>query len=286
MNARLDKGNILSAAKRILGLAGLASLVLVCAGAARAQAQPSQAQSTAAPSGATVPATAPGIGPSESAPAARQVVAQNPSAKPSVPKGPSEGIKVHGHWTIEVRNPDGSVAVHRDFENSLITTGGTTGSQALVALLSGNGAAAGWVILLGSTVGGDVTPCATGNECFISASVSPALNTNVNNNTCGAGSENNCLPNQLTLSGTVPPVAAGTSCPSPAPGNEVCQSGTIDTVATTIAISQITSRAISNSPALGFDFTNAFSSATPPPFSAVPVAAGQTINVTVTISFQ
>src|SRR5262245_57695497 len=24
--------------------------------------------------------------------------------------GPQEGIKVHGHWVIEVRNPDGSLA--------------------------------------------------------------------------------------------------------------------------------------------------------------------------------
>jgi hypothetical protein len=34
-----------------------------------------------------------------------------------------EGIKVHGHWTIEVRNPDGSVATHREFENSLVGPG-------------------------------------------------------------------------------------------------------------------------------------------------------------------
>lgn len=31
----------------------------------------------------------------------------------------SEGIKVHGHWTIDVRNADGSLAAHYEFENAL-----------------------------------------------------------------------------------------------------------------------------------------------------------------------
>lgn len=29
-----------------------------------------------------------------------------------------QGIKVHGHWTIEVRNPDGALVTHREFENA------------------------------------------------------------------------------------------------------------------------------------------------------------------------
>jgi len=36
--------------------------------------------------------------------------------------GRHEGIKVHGHWAIEVRNPDGKLVTHREFENSLITS--------------------------------------------------------------------------------------------------------------------------------------------------------------------
>ena len=31
-----------------------------------------------------------------------------------------EGIKVHGHWTIDIRNPDGTLAQHHEFENALI----------------------------------------------------------------------------------------------------------------------------------------------------------------------
>lgn len=33
--------------------------------------------------------------------------------------GPNEGIKVHGHWTIDVLNRDGSLAAHYEFENAL-----------------------------------------------------------------------------------------------------------------------------------------------------------------------
>jgi hypothetical protein len=31
--------------------------------------------------------------------------------------GPQEGIKIHGHWVIDVRNPDGKLVTHREFEN-------------------------------------------------------------------------------------------------------------------------------------------------------------------------
>jgi hypothetical protein len=34
-----------------------------------------------------------------------------------------EGLKVHGHWTIDVRNPDGTLASHHEFENALTLNG-------------------------------------------------------------------------------------------------------------------------------------------------------------------
>ena len=42
------------------------------------------------------------------------------------PSGPSEGIKVHGDWTIEIRNPDGTVASRHVFKNALVPGGGDT----------------------------------------------------------------------------------------------------------------------------------------------------------------
>lgn len=45
--------------------------------------------------------------------------------------GQHEGIKVHGHWTIEVRNPDGKLVTHREFENALDSFGGRLLAQYL-----------------------------------------------------------------------------------------------------------------------------------------------------------
>ena len=42
-----------------------------------------------------------------------------------------EGIKVHGHWTIEVRNADGTLGSRRDVENALVVS--QTGGASLLA---------------------------------------------------------------------------------------------------------------------------------------------------------
>src|SRR5437016_12739869 len=55
-----------------------------------------------------------------------------------------EGIKVHGHWTIDVRNPDGTLVTHREFENALLFIG-----QLALATLMGRQATTGlWFIML------------------------------------------------------------------------------------------------------------------------------------------
>ncbi len=89
-------------ARQSLVLVGLLVAALCCGG-------PSRAQSSAASGAATTKPAAPS--------------AKNPASQA---KGQHEGITVHGHWTIEVRNPDGKVAVHREFENSLMQIGGGT----------------------------------------------------------------------------------------------------------------------------------------------------------------
>src|SRR5258708_28345998 len=57
-------------------------------------------------------------------------------------EGPSDGIKVHGHWTIDVKNPDGSLASHHDFENALTTQG----ADVLARLLGRVDTAVGWEV--------------------------------------------------------------------------------------------------------------------------------------------
>jgi hypothetical protein len=145
MNARLSEENVVRTGKRILGLAGLASLALLCGREIWAQSQPVQAQSTAARPVAAAPATAPNLGPTSSARPAKLGVSQDSSAKRPAPKGPSEGIKVHGHWIIEVRNPDGKVVTHREFENSLSFE---FGGVLLTAVLGRQNSVGAWAIAM------------------------------------------------------------------------------------------------------------------------------------------
>lgn len=67
-------------------------------------------------------------------------VKQNAAEETASRDGRHEGIKVHGHWTIEVRNSDGTVVTHREFENSLMSGGATT----LASFLTGSQTFAYW----------------------------------------------------------------------------------------------------------------------------------------------
>lgn len=64
--------------------------------------------------------------------------AQSPAANSSR-AGMKTGVKVHGYWKIDVKNPDGNLASHTEFENSLTTNdpNGLSGDDALALLLSG-----------------------------------------------------------------------------------------------------------------------------------------------------
>lgn len=71
--------------------------------------------------------------------------------------GPSEGIKVHGHWTIEVRNPDGSLASRHEFKNALVPG---EGDAALARMFHRNQLSWKWVVEVGEVTGdGMGGPC-------------------------------------------------------------------------------------------------------------------------------
>lgn len=54
-----------------------------------------------------------------------------------------DGIKVHGHWTIVIRNPDGSIASRHEFENSL-----SMGDQVLAGVLGHTMTVGPWSVLI------------------------------------------------------------------------------------------------------------------------------------------
>lgn len=175
-------------------------------------------------------------------------------------RGSHEGIKVHGHWTIEVRNPDGSVVTHREFENALFP------SPALASILARQAAAGFWTIALFPG-----TVC--GNTNNAGCSIAEPTNTislfNSNNlNVTVSG-------NSLVLSGTVLASGGGSittvqtdsqACPATVAPSSPCQSWP-------------------NGPNLGFGAGGGFIFTSTDPSPAISVSAGQTVAVTVNISF-
>jgi hypothetical protein len=72
------------------------------------------------------------------------------------PSGPREGIVVHGHWTIDIREPDGRIVSHREFENALVSSGGSL----LADILARRRAAGAWKVSLGGSPA-NAGPCTT-----------------------------------------------------------------------------------------------------------------------------
>jgi hypothetical protein len=192
------------------------------------------------------------------------------SAQKSLAKGSREGIKVHGHWAIEVRNPDGSVVTHREFENAL----GLSGGSSLVAVLSRGGSVGFWKIQLNDPNGSAnaIGPCINsannkGSDCEVIepgwASVQGTLSFQFPTLTVSSIAQSGTSPAQLVLSGTA--VASVTD-----------SIGTVATLLNTCPATVAPSSPCATSSQFLFTFASA---------NSVNVTAGQTIAVTVTISF-
>lgn len=130
---------------------------------------------------------------------ASTVSAQAPeqTTAPASSGGPQEGVKVHGHWTIEVRDPDGTLVTQREFENALTPAGAAT----LIRILARQNAPGFWrVILIGSP-----TVCPTGN-CEITEGTGLAVDGRPISNVFGGltvtASPSGTSPNRLALTGS------------------------------------------------------------------------------------
>ena len=76
------------------------------------------------------------------------------------PQGTSDGIQVHGHWTVTVTDPDGTVDEVHEFENALMVSG----KEILTGLLAGEATPDKWEI-------GLFTPTSAGFSCAESESL-------------------------------------------------------------------------------------------------------------------
>jgi hypothetical protein len=164
------------------------------------------------------------------------------SAKPA-----GDGIKVHGHWTVDVHNADGSLASHNEFENACSQCG-----EVLVPLLAKVGSIIRWRVFAGT----------------------------LNHNNAPCSIQNNQSPCELDEVGTpVEPGMEATTFPTlqlSANGAVFQLAGTF-TATFTGVIDYVISQADGFAPGINFSQRNL---ATP-----IQITAGQQVRVTVTFSF-
>jgi hypothetical protein len=87
--------------------------------------------------------------------------------------GPAEGIQVHGDWTIDIYNADGSLDGHTEFSNDLLESG----AQILGRLLTGNASTSGLWTINFFEFGGELCPTDVSGRCRISSVVSELIDT-------------------------------------------------------------------------------------------------------------
>jgi len=179
---------------------------------------------------------------------------------------PKEGIKVHGHWKIEIFNPDGTRVSVTEFENALDSS---SGASYLIQLLSGNAVHGSWGIALGQFASA-TQPCddgaGTSIYCRIGESGGFYGGVVIHSSNLAVNAEWSTTPRKIDLSGSV----------------TATDPSTIDLVMTTAsyctsATDPVTCKTNNNN--IWQIFTQA-TLGTPP-----SVVAGQLIQVTVTITF-
>jgi hypothetical protein len=181
--------------------------------------------------------------------------------------GQKEGIKIHGHWTIEVRNPDGKLVTHREFENAL----DYNGAKALAEFLARVYTPGMWAISLHSGVsqmviqepGSDITTPSSSVLLFKTLTIRPP----------------SLSSSSFVLSGYTTPLGQDAIYDVVATLNKRC------IYTTNLSPAQCASNPSSGGPLSSENGITVFNleagSSTPP----VSVSAGQIIQVTVTITF-
>lgn len=170
--------------------------------------------------------------------------------------GPKEGIKVHGHWVIEVREPGGKLVERREFENALTSQGWNT----LSAVLSRSKSPGLWSVLLDSN---GTKPCTTGTGEIVCAITEAG----------SVGTYSNWFKN-LTVTSDGRITLRGTAT--------AAYASNIDIVRTLLEFCS-SSVSPANTPGDSSCFNGTFTSATLA--TPVSVAPGQIMQVTVVISF-
>lgn len=186
----------------------------------------------------------------------------------SASSGPSEGVEVHGHWTIEIAEANGTVVSTNEFDNALTVNG----AQFLSDLLSRETTSGIWEVGL-ATQSGVPGACltASGNAVGCTITELPVSDPSLQSATTRFGGLSVTSPSSGTNEGAL--VLSGSATAT--------NDGTIGRVSTTAhACSSAT--APDNASTCGTNNTTFTLKALATPIS---VLTGQTINTTVVISF-
>ncbi|HEY2433157.1 MAG TPA: hypothetical protein VGI12_10835 [Vicinamibacterales bacterium] len=171
--------------------------------------------------------------------------------------GAHQDIKVHGHWVIEIRNPDGSLESRHEFNNALTSRG-----PGILSLILGKATVQFWDI----QISGSPAPCVDSVAAVVPCFIEEPNSGNPENS-----------QSSLSLQTYVPIDAA-----SQEPAGTLQLTGhVLVTNPAATSINFVSTRATLRRP----DNTTYFASFTSHTLPQVTVKLNQTINVVVTFSF-
>jgi hypothetical protein len=282
--------------RRNVVLAALVAAVLGTPGISRAQSNqmPTSLPTTTVATG-QFPTPPPTVPPSASNPAALAPSTTTVDGKHT--KDKSDSVRIHGYWKIDVREPNGKLVSHTEFENAL-TTGdpnGLSGDFFLANVLAGN--------LVSSSTVSNVTTLSVGITTL-------QIGVNTSGLTPKTGATFSGDNNTVTVLPTGPCGGQGCLVPTTValnpPNNQVTLSSTFpSTSADPFTITQVgtfvnvTTLKVSTAGFLGTTLGGTANSLTSRTLAAppncgtsslgpctVPVSPNQLVSVNVTLSFQ
>jgi hypothetical protein len=233
-------------------------------------------------------AFSPAAWPAQNQPAKAKPTPASSAKEKSSGGGEREGIKVHGHWTIEVRNPDGTLVTRREFENSLVPNGSSGGgSGLLIAILDRQVIPGLWHVTFGgdSLFGLGAGPCSVNGasaDCWITepaAQNNPLLLTSAYQETVQNTSYNLAVSTQ--------PISSGNNLALVLMGSmAVPNAFTVVAVGTALGMcDQKTTPLLCAAPPAGTAQAGGFLTSALLPSGGIPVQAGQIVTVTVVLTF-
>lgn len=207
--------------------------------------------------------------------AAQQAKKETPPTKAQAQKGSGgvqDGIKLHGNWVIEVRNPDGTLVRRSEFKNALVATG-----QVALADLLGGVPFRDWAVSFNeSPVAGQsgvVTPlCEPGGMCMVIIPNGPIANVLIPRDLFG-----NVIPNPAV--GTVLFPTLSVLSVSTLPGAHLVMTGTF--TVTAVGGGHVERVVTHLQTGAGVDQVFTVANLSTP----VPVAQGQIVQFTYTLRF-